>query len=394
MNRKLSFSFRILIFWLSTIFLNTILSGSVVNAYETYAKSALVIDELTNTVILSKNESTKIPPASMSKLMTLYMVFDALRDKRLNLTDKIKVSKIASKKGGSKMFLNEGQLVSIEDIIRGIIIHSGNDACIAIAEAMSGTEKEFARDMTSKGLQIGLKNSVFTNSTGWPDDNHYMTATDLVFLAQLIIKEFPKYYPYFAESEYTWNNIRQKNRNPLLEKGLGADGLKTGHTEEAGYGLVGSALRGNRRITFLISGLKSNRDRASEGEKILSWAFRDFRAKKVVSKNQLIGRIPTWLGAKKSVALTTERDIFVLIPDTRTSSIQTQIKLNTPIKAPFKAGSIAPAKLIVTYNSLNQEEVVREYNLVTTEGAEAGNFLTRFKAASIILINSVKKLVF
>ena len=386
--------YNYLINYFFVLILHGFLLCSVTNAFETYAKSSVVIDDLTETVILNKNGSDKIPPASMSKLMTLYMIFDALRDKRLSLTDMIKVSKNASSKGGSKMFLHEGQLVSIEDIIRGIIIHSGNDACIAIAEALSGTEKEFAKDMTIKGSKIGLKNSIFTNSTGWPDENHFMTAEDLVFLAKLLIEEFPNYYSYFKENDFTWNNIYQKNRNPLLNRGLGADGLKTGHTEEAGYGLVGSAIRGNRRVTFIISGLNTKKERAREAEKILSWAFRDFTATKIVSKEQVLGHIPTWLGAKKTVPVTSHKDVYLLLPDTLNNVIETYIEVASPIKAPFESGTIAPAKLLVKYNSKNEEEVVKKYTLITQEGSLEGNFLTRFKAATIILLDNVKKLVF
>ena len=221
-----------------------------------------------------------------------------------------------------------------------------------------------------------------------------MTASDLVYLAKLIIRDFPEYYNYFSEESFTWNNISQRNRNPLLDKGFGADGLKTGHTEAAGYGLVGSAKRGNRRITFVISGLSSKKARASEAEKLLAWAFRDFKATKIVEKNQPVADIPIWLGNKESVPLTTKEDIYLLVPETRNNVIETYLELTSPIRAPFKSYSAAPAKLLVTYKSKSGEEVIKKYPLFTMEGSESGNFLTRFKAASMILMNHIKDLAF
>ena len=358
-------------------------------AFESIAKSALVVDDLTNTVLLEKNASMKIPPASLSKLMTLYMIFDALRDERILLTDKIRISKIAAEKGGSKMFLNEGQLVSVEDIIRGIIIHSGNDACIAIAEALSGTEAEFAANMNTEAEIIGLKNSFFSNSTGWPHKDHYMSAEDLINLATKIRIEFPTYYKYFSENTFTWNDITQTNRNPLLNKGIGVDGLKTGHTKEAGYGLVGSAARGARRITFVISGLSSSKERLVESEKITNWAFRDFTALKITSKGTVIGKIPTWLGEKKMVSLVAKDDVFILIPTKKNAEIQTYIKYDTAIEAPFKAGSQSQAKLIVEYNKTQANGFSKEFNLITGEGSEVGSFLIRFQAAITIFKNAL-----
>lgn len=369
--------------------LSLLLSCSA-NAFESSAKSVLVIDNLTNTILLERNAGRRIPPASMSKLMTLYMVFDALRDERILLTDVIKVSKTASKKGGSKMFLNQGQKVTIENIIRGIIIHSGNDACIAIAETLSGTEAEFANDMNNMAKILGLKNSSFTNSTGWPDKNHYMSATDLAHVATRIRIEFPEYYEYFSEESFTWNSITQKNRNPILKKGLGADGLKTGHTEEAGYGLVGSAQRGNRRITFVLSGLKTSSQRTVDAEKIINWAYRDFEVKKIAQRDQKIGRIPVWLGEKKDVALFTKEDIFILVPVSQNITLETKITYDRPILAPFEAGHKAPAKLKVSYKA-ESKAFMNEYELFVFEGSETGSFLNRISAATTIMMNYVKK---
>ena len=381
---------KCLIFFATCIVLY--LTPTFSKGFESTAKSALVIDNLTGTILLEKNSKDRIPPASMSKLMTLYMIFDAIRQERIHLTDIIRVSQNASQKGGSKMFLNEGQKVSIENIIRGIIIHSGNDACIAIAETLSGTENEFAKDMNIMAKKLGLVNSYFTNSTGWPDENHYMSAVDLARVAELIRIEFPNFYAYFSESSFTWNKITQKNRNPMLQKGLGADGLKTGHTEEAGYGLVGSAKRGNRRVTFVISGLKTNNERTLEAEKIINWAYRDFNVEKIAKKNQLIGHMPVWLGEKTEVPLYVEEDIFVLIPASKQYETKTFISYSKPITAPFNTNARSPAKLKIVYKA-DSETFSKEYDLFTLEGSDVGNFLTRMYASVITLTNHIKNAI-
>ena len=378
------------------IFTVTLLLGFLVSSgsssFESNAKSAFVVDDLTGTILLEKNPTKRIPPASMSKLMTLYMVFDALRDERIFLTDTIRVSKNASQKGGSKMFLNEGQKVSIEDILRGIIIHSGNDACIAIAEALSGTEKEFAREMNVMAEDLGLVNSYFTNSTGWPDENHFMSAADLVNIATRIRIEFPNFYKYFAEDSFTWNKITQKNRNPMLNKGLGADGFKTGHTEAAGYGLVGSAKRGNRRVTFIISGMDTNKQRTIESEKIINWAYRDFKAKRILKQNQIIGIIPVWLGAKKTVPLYAKEDVYILMPTSKNINVKSLLTYNRPIQAPFKAGQQSPAKLKLIYD-IGSKTASTEYDLFASEGSEIGNFFTRVNASVTIFLNYIKSAI-
>lgn len=385
-NKKYNcFGFILLILTMGSIFL----TSSPVRGFETSAKSALVIDDLTSSVLLEKNIDKRIPPASMSKLMTLYMIFDALRDERILLSDMIRVSKKASQKGGSKMFVNEGQKVSIENIIRGIIIHSGNDACIAVAETLSGTEKEFANDMNVMAKKLGLVNSSFTNSTGWPDQNHYMSAIDLINIATRIRLEFPEYYKYFSEESFTWNGITQQNRNPILQKGLGADGLKTGHTEEAGYGLVGSAKRGNRRVTFIISGLETKKERMLESEKIINWAYRDFKVKRIAKKNQVVGKIPVWIGDKKKVSLFVEKDIYILIPASKNFTVKTYITYNRPITAPFEAGRQAPAKLKVVYEHASENLTV-EHNLFVLESSGTGTFLTRIYASIVTLTNHIK----
>ncbi|MDA0262347.1 MAG: D-alanyl-D-alanine carboxypeptidase, partial [Proteobacteria bacterium] len=222
-------------------------SGFSALALESPAQRILLLDATTNTVLLDKNADIAAPPASMSKLMTLYMLFERLAGGGLSLTDTFSVSEKAWRMGGSKMFVKVNTRVSIEELIRGIVVQSGNDSCIVVAEGLAGTEKAFAEEMTRRGQEIGLQNSTFRNASGWPEEGHVMSARDLSILAERLINEFPQYYGYFSEKSYTYNNIRQSNRNPLLYKSVGADGLKTGHTSESGYGLVASTLRKDRR---------------------------------------------------------------------------------------------------------------------------------------------------
>ena len=226
---------------------------------ETQAEEAFLVDFQTGAVLLDKNADVRMPPSSMSKMMTAYMVFERLKDGRLSLDDELPVSEKAWRKGGSKMFVEVGDQVRVEDLLRGVIVQSGNDACIVLAEGLAGSEEAFAEQMTAKGREIGLTGSNFTNATGWPDENHYVTARDLATLAERIIVDHPEYYHYYSEKEFTWNDIRQGNRNPLLYRNVGADGLKTGHTEAAGYGLTASAMQNGRRLLLVVNGLPSVR---------------------------------------------------------------------------------------------------------------------------------------
>lgn len=241
-------------------------------------RPAYVLDQTTGTVLMSKNAEEPLPPASMSKLMTLYVAFEAIRDGRLTLDERLPVSQHAMNYGGSTMFLNTQDRPRVEDLLRGIIVLSGNDACAVIAEALSpdGTEAGFARYMTRRAQDMGMDNSTFANSNGWPAAGHRMSVKDLAILAQRLIEDFPEYYPLFAETQFTFDGrapSNVNNRNPLLKLGIGADGLKTGHTTEAGYGLVGSAKQGDRRVIFVMSGLNSTAQRAEEAEAFVNWSF-------------------------------------------------------------------------------------------------------------------------
>ncbi len=271
----------------------TLLLALPAQAFETQARAAYVVDQTTGTVLLTKNADEPLPPASMSKLMTLYMAFEAIERGKsnggLDLTEELPVSQHAMSYGGSTMFLDTTDRVKVEDLLRGIIVLSGNDACAVIAEALSpdGSEAGFARLMTQRAQQMGMTNSTFANSNGWPAAGHRMSLRDLGLLATRLIEDYPQYYPMFSQREFLFDGRapqNKTNRNPLLGLGIGADGLKTGHTEEAGYGLVGSAKQGDRRVVFVLSGLESAAARAQESESIVNWAFRQFSQRSMVCR--------------------------------------------------------------------------------------------------------------
>ncbi|MEM7441521.1 MAG: D-alanyl-D-alanine carboxypeptidase family protein, partial [Pseudomonadota bacterium] len=278
------------------LFLALLLFGLPAAAFDTIARAALVIDQRTGTVLLAKNADESLPPASMSKLMTLNMLFEALQDGRVSLDSKFTVSSRAAAKGGSKMFVKAGEAISVQDLIRGIIVQSGNDACIVVAENLAGSEPDFARIMTARAKKLGMTGSTFANATGWPDPNQRMSARDLVFLANRLITEFPEYYGYFAEKNFTWEGITQDNRNPILGRVQGADGLKTGHTQEAGYGLVASAKQGDRRVILMVTGLESATARAAEAERLMTWAFRQFTEERLIDAGKTVAQAEVWLG--------------------------------------------------------------------------------------------------
>jgi serine-type D-Ala-D-Ala carboxypeptidase (penicillin-binding protein 5/6) len=360
-------------------------------ALETKARAAMVLDYKTGTVLLEKNADESLPPASMSKLMTLYMVFEALKDGRLTLDEKLPVSEFAMSYRGSSMFLNTRDRVRVEDLIRGVIIMSGNDATVVLAEALAGSEAEFARSMTEKAKVLGMKNSKFANSNGWPDDGQRMSARDLVTLAAHLIRDFPEYYPYFAESTFVFDGrtpANTTNRNPLLKLGIGADGLKTGHTDEAGFGLVGSAVKGDRRIIVMISGLGSAADRASEAEKLINWGFRQFVEKKILSTGDKFGSVEIWLGEQQSVELEAALDLTILLPAAAAREIKAVVTVQEPIAAPIEKGQqLGTLKISVP----DQEEV--EIPLLAANSVAASGFVERFRLSASLLSQKLMGLV-
>jgi len=322
------------------------------SAIDSIAREAIMIDYDTGAVLFEKNANQRMPPASMSKLMTLYLLFERVRDGALSLDDTFRVSENAWRKGGAKsgsstMFLLPNKRVRIEDLIRGIIVQSGNDACIVVAEGISGTEEAFAEEMTTRGLEMGLKNSTFRNSTGWPDPEHKMSARDLTILAKRLISDFPDLYGYFDELKFTYGGIKQNNRNPLLYKDMGADGLKTGHTEEAGYGLTASAVRGGRRLILVVNGLPSKKARSQEPERLLEWGLREFGNYALFSAGETVETADVWLGQKQSIPLVIEKKVLLTLSRKARRNMKVRVVYDGPIPAPIKKGAEV-AKLVVT----------------------------------------------
>ena len=310
-------------------------------AFETNASAAWVYDVSTGTVLMEKNSDQPLPPASMSKLMTLNMLFEALHDGRVTMDTTFPVSTKAWKMGGSKMFVEPADRPSVEELIHGIIINSGNDACVVVAEGLAGTEEAFARLMTERAPQIGMNASHFANSSGWPHPDHRMSMHDLGILATRLITQFPELYKNFALTDYNYKNrvpSNANNRNPLLGLGIGADGLKTGHTQEAGYGLVGSAMQGDRRVVFVITGLPSEKARAEEAERIVNWAYRQFTMRTIVPKGDIVAQAPVWLGDRSRVGLTTEDGVKVLLPAGAQAGVTAEAVFNGPVEAPISKG--------------------------------------------------------
>ena len=318
-----------------------------VQAIETQAREAILIDATTGFVLMEKDADQPMPPASMSKIMTIYMVFDRLKENRLSLDDQLPVSERAWRKGGSKMFVEVGAQVRVEDLLRGVIVQSGNDACIVLAEGLSGSEEAFAEEMTGKALEIGLTGSTFRNATGWPDPEHRMTARDLAILARRTINEFPDYYHYYGEREFTYNEIRQGNRNPLLYKTLGADGLKTGHTNDAGYGLTGSAVRNGRRLILVVNGLESVRARSEESERLIQWGFREFNNYALFEAGETVDEAPVWLGTAARMPLVAKDAIVLTLTRKARKGMKVTVNYASPVPAPIQEGDEV-AKLVVT----------------------------------------------
>lgn len=322
----------------------TLLSVRAVEAFETKAKYALLMDADTGYVMMNKNADVAMPPASMSKLMTAYLIFERLKSGELTTDTEFTVSENAWRKGGAKsgsstMFLNPKQTVKVGDLLRGIIVQSGNDACIVAAENIAGSEEVFADMMTAKGKELGLTNSTFKNATGLPQAGHEMSAFDLARLAQALMRDFPEYYSIYSEKEFKYNGIKQGNRNPLLYEVAGADGLKTGHTEKSGFGLTGSVKTSDgRRLIMVINGLKSMADRREESKRLIGWGTGSFENVTMYRIDDAVDMIPVWLGTEKTVALNPDRALTVSIPRGTKTDIRAEIHYETPAMAPIQKG--------------------------------------------------------
>ena len=325
-------------------------------AIETAAKQAILIDAETGAVLLEKNADEFTPPSSMSKLMTVYMVFERLKDGSLSLDDKFPVSKKAWQKKGSKMYVLIDTSVRVEDLLRGAIVQSGNDASIVIAEGLAGSEEDFAAQMNEKAREIGLEASVFRNASGWPEEGHVMSVRDIATLARRTIQDFPEYYPFYAEKSFTYSGIRQGNRNPLLYRNMGADGLKTGSTEGGGFGLAASAVRDGQRLILVINGLPSARARAIDAQRLIEWGFREFNNFALFRAGETVEKADVWLGTEPVVALVIEKDLVVTLPRTARRMAKITVLYTGPIAAPVKMGTEI-AKLVITAPGIKTVEV-------------------------------------
>jgi D-alanyl-D-alanine carboxypeptidase (penicillin-binding protein 5/6) len=304
----------------------------------TLAKYAYMIDATTGAVLLFKDADKPMLPSSMAKMMTVYLVFEELKSGRLKLDTKFRVSERARNMGGSRMFLEINSEVTIDDLLKGVVTLSGNDACVVLAEGLAGTEDAFAARMNKKAQELGLTGSVFKNASGWPDPGMHVTAHDLAVLARRTIEDFPDLYRYYSITEFTWNNIRQENRNKLLGMTPGTDGLKTGHTEEAGYGLTASAIRDGRRLILVVNGLPDMRTRASEPARLLEWGFREFNDKIAFRPGETVAEADVWLGDRARVPLVATRAIAATIPVGQAADLRLRVEYQGPVHAPIRKG--------------------------------------------------------
>lgn len=308
-------------------------------AFDTKATHAILMDYETGTVLYNHQGEEAMIPSSMTKLMTLYLTFEQLQKGALKLDDTFIVSEKAWRMEGSRTFLNVGEPVTVDHLLDGIIIQSGNDATVAMAEGIAGTEEEFVSRMNQKAKQLGLTQSHFMNCTGMPEEGHTMSALDLAHLAQHLIRDFPDYYPYFSKKEFTFNNITQQNRNLLINRNKGVDGLKTGHTEQGGYGITASAKGKNgQRLIAVVNGLPNDHERLDAADTLLAYGFNHFRPHTFFTKDQPIEQASVWGGDKKMLPLTTAEDITVTIPQETITGITAEITYNSPLPAPIKKG--------------------------------------------------------
>lgn len=305
---------------------------------ETAAPHAILIDLSTDTILMEKGSREPVPPASMSKMMTLYLLFEHIADGTLSMEDTLPVSERAWRMGGSKMFVNVNTRVSVEELLRGIIVQSGNDACVVVAEALASSEAAFAEMMTRRAHELGMRDSYFTNATGWPQEGHLMSVYDIGLLASRIIRDFPQFYPLFAETSFTYSEITQSNRNPLLYGYAGADGLKTGHTVEAGYGLAASATRGGRRLVLVVAGLENEQQRAREAGRLLDRGFADFANYELFTAGTVVAEVSTWLGQTETVPLVIERNVTLTLDRQARAEMEVRLEYEGPIPAPIREG--------------------------------------------------------
>jgi D-alanyl-D-alanine carboxypeptidase (penicillin-binding protein 5/6) len=326
--------------------------GALAQSFQTLAQQAILVDASSGTVLFEKNADDLMAPASMAKTMTVEVIFHEMQEGRLSLDSEFTISENAWRKGGggsggSAMFAQVNSTIKLSDLLRGIIVQSGNDASIAVAEGIAGTEENFARMMTNRARELGMTRSTFRNATGYGHPEQKVTARDLAKLAIHIIETYPELYKIFGEREFTWNRIRQQNRNPLLAMDIGADGLKTGNIDESGYGLTASAVQNGQRLVLVVNGLKSSRDRATESRKLLEWGFRAFEARPLFAAGETVGEAQVFGGDRRSLPLVSPKPVQLLLPRGSGDRIVARIVYTGPLRAPIKAGDQV-ARLQVT----------------------------------------------
>ena len=336
------------------------------------AESYLLMDFNSERILVEQNPDLKVEPASITKLMTSYVVFRELAEGNITLDETAVVSERAWRTGGSRMFIEPDMQVTIEDLIKGMIIQSGNDACVALAEHVAGSEEAFASLMNHYAEMLQMTASNFTNSTGLPDEQHYTTTRDIALLSAAIIRDFPDYYTWYSEKEFTFNNIRQHNRNTLLWRDPAIDGLKTGHTEAAGYCLAASAKRDGMRLISAVMGSSSESARASESQTLLNYGFRFFETVQLYQAGQELARTHVWKGLTEEVALGLEQPLFATIPRGRYDDLDAQVEMQSELSAPLEAGVIV-GKISVHLG----EELIASRNLVTLGAVEEAGFFGR-----------------
>jgi len=337
---------------------------------KTSAKFAILIDADSGAVLMDKNADETIAPASMSKIMTMIVVFEELKSGNLKLSDSFTISENAWRMRGSRMYANLNDNISLENLIKGVAVQSGNDASVALAEGIAGTEEAFADMMTKRAAELGWTKSTFTNSTGWPDPNHRTTARELAQMAQYTINELSEFYPYYGLNEFTWNKIRQFNRNPLLRGRDASDGLKTGYTEESGYGLVASSKKDGRRLILVVGGLEKSKDRAREARKIMGWGFRAFQKFVFFKKDSVVGHADVWGGSESKVPLIGKGELAAVMSRQNRKNIKAEIVYKAPLAAPvMKGDKIAHLELS------NEAGFQAKIPLYAAKNVEKGNMI-------------------
>lgn len=347
------------------------------------AKAYILIDVDSGKIIAEKNSNDKLPPASLTKMMSLYVISTALQNKQVDLKDKVRISRNAWKTGGSRMFVKEGQQVAVEDLLKGIIVDSGNDACFALAEHLGGGEEGFAEFMNQQAHSLGLTNSHFTDSTGLPDPNLYSTAKDLAILGRALINDFPQYYHWYKQQWFTFNGIRQPNRNRLLWQDNQVDGIKTGHTNEAGYCLVSSAKRDKMRLLAVVLGSPSESARADDSERLLNYGFRFYETHELFKKHQIVSRVPLYKGTINQLAVGLDENQFVTIPNGQYQRLNITTQAINGLQAPVEQGSKV-GELIIQFDN----NIIESKPLYALENISRGGIFTRMKDAIRLLFRN------